>query len=54
MQLEKRMSKKTCKLLILFGWIFSIVMAALPLFKINTYRKAAICLPLAVETLQGF
>jgi len=50
-QLEKRMTKKTCKLLILFGWIFSFVMAAIPLFDINTYKKAGICLPLSNETL---
>ena len=54
MHLNKRLSLKKASYLMLTGWLFSFVLAFLPLFGISDYRKFAICLPFDVSDLLSF
>lgn len=47
----KRMSSRTAYLLMGLGYFYSFVMAALPLFGINTYTRSSICLPLSIDDI---
>ena len=40
-------------LVILFGWVFAVICAALPLAGYNNYDTVAICLPFDVESVEG-
>lgn len=51
MHLNKRLSLKHAGYIMLCGWIFSIVMAMLPLFNISDYRKFAVCLPFETNSV---
>ncbi|XP_037910640.1 leucine-rich repeat-containing G-protein coupled receptor 5 isoform X3 [Hermetia illucens] len=48
--LNKRLSLRQASYIMLFGWIFAITMATLPLFGISDYRKFAVCLPFETTT----
>nr|XP_018670060.1 lutropin-choriogonadotropic hormone receptor [Ciona intestinalis] len=52
-QLDKRMTLRCGRIVMCVGWIVSIILAALPLMKVNSYRKTAICLPMDVQELSG-
>ncbi|XP_055901910.1 leucine-rich repeat-containing G-protein coupled receptor 5 isoform X2 [Eupeodes corollae] len=48
--LNKRLSLKQATYIMIFGWIFSLVMATLPLIGVSDYRKFAVCLPFETTT----
>ncbi|XP_050421176.1 leucine-rich repeat-containing G-protein coupled receptor 5 [Adelges cooleyi] len=50
MHLNKRLSLKHASYIMLCGWIFAGVMAAMPLFGVSDYRKYATCLPFETTT----
>ncbi|XP_050544961.1 leucine-rich repeat-containing G-protein coupled receptor 5 [Daktulosphaira vitifoliae] len=50
MHLNKRLSLKHASYIMLCGWIFAGIMAALPLFGVSDYRKFATCLPFETTT----
>jgi len=50
MHLNKRLSLKHASYIMLCGWMFAGVMAALPLFGVSDYRKFATCLPFETTT----
>lgn len=45
MHLNKRLSLRAASTVMSVGWVFSLVMAILPLVGISDYRKFAVCLP---------
>lgn len=45
MHLNKRLSLRHAGYIMIFGWVFSLTMATLPLFGVSDYRKFAVCLP---------
>lgn len=56
MHIEKRMTKKQAVIIMAIGWVFSIVLAALPLYtdgkvRFSDYSKYSVCLPFDIETL---
>ncbi|ESO97440.1 hypothetical protein LOTGIDRAFT_115178, partial [Lottia gigantea] len=48
MQLNKRLSLRHAGYVMLLGWLYSIILASLPLFGISDYRKFAVCLPFEI------
>ncbi|XP_031630816.1 leucine-rich repeat-containing G-protein coupled receptor 5-like [Contarinia nasturtii] len=50
MHLNKRLSLRHAGYIMIFGWLFSITMAVLPLFGVSDYRKFAVCLPFETTT----
>lgn len=50
MHLNKRLSLRHAGYIMIFGWMFSLTMAILPLFGISDYRKFAVCLPFETTT----
>lgn len=50
MHLNKRLSLRHAGYIMIFGWIFSLTMAILPLFGVSDYRKFAVCLPFETTT----
>lgn len=55
MYVDKRISRHQAFIIMSFGWLFSLVIATLPLFegkvKFNDYTKYSVCLPFETETL---
>lgn len=51
MHLNKRLSLRHAGYIMIFGWMFSLTMAVLPLVGVSDYRKFAVCLPF--ETTNG-
>lgn len=51
MHLNKRLSLRHAAYIMSAGWVFSIIMASLPIIGISDYRKFAVCLPF--ETAGG-
>lgn len=49
MQLGKRVRLGHAGIVMACGWVFCLIVASLPLFKISDYRKFAICLPFDTE-----
>ena len=47
------MTLKCGQIVMMIGWVASLILASLPLFGINSYQKTAICLPMDVENLSG-
>lgn len=45
MHLNKRLSLRHAGYIMIFGWMFSLTMAVLPLVGVSDYRKFAVCLP---------
>uniref|UniRef100_H2ZAE7 G-protein coupled receptors family 1 profile domain-containing protein n=1 Tax=Ciona savignyi TaxID=51511 RepID=H2ZAE7_CIOSA len=52
-QLDKRMTLRCGRIVMSVGWLVAIMLAALPLMNVNSYRKTAICLPMDVQDLPG-
>lgn len=50
MHLNKRLSLRHAGYIMIFGWMFSLTMAILPLFGVSDYRKFAVCLPFETTT----
>lgn len=50
MHLNKRLSLRHAGYIMIFGWMFSLTMAFLPLIGISDYRKFAVCLPFETTT----
>ncbi|NWI51579.1 LSHR protein, partial [Calyptomena viridis] len=50
MQLDRKLRLRHAVPIMLGGWIFSIVIALLPLFGVSSYMKVSICLPMDIET----
>ena len=46
---ERHLTLRQITRLMLLGWVFSLVMATLPLCGVSSYEKVAICLPFEVE-----
>ncbi|KAL1461136.1 hypothetical protein WDU94_013066 [Cyamophila willieti] len=44
--LNRRLKLSTATKIMLVGWVYSIAMAALPLFDVSNYSKTSICLPM--------
>ncbi|XP_031549743.1 lutropin-choriogonadotropic hormone receptor-like isoform X2 [Actinia tenebrosa] len=51
MKLDMHLSTRQIIILMIFGWVFALIMAILPIFNISSYQRVAICLPFDVETL---
>ncbi len=52
-QMDKRLTLRTCKIIMACGWCGSALLALLPLLGVNTYQKSAICLPLSTHSSAG-
>ncbi|XP_067421020.1 lutropin-choriogonadotropic hormone receptor-like [Emydura macquarii macquarii] len=50
MQLDQKLQLRHAIVIMLAGWIFSILIAALPLLGVSNYMKVSICLPMDIET----
>lgn len=50
MNLNKRLPLKRTTYIMTVGWLFSFILALLPLFGVSDYRKFAICLPFEIST----
>ncbi|OCT77684.1 lutropin-choriogonadotropic hormone receptor [Xenopus laevis] len=50
MQLDRKLRLRHAILIMLGGWIFSLVIAMLPLVGVSNYIKVSICLPMDIET----
>ncbi|KAM9316823.1 lutropin-choriogonadotropic hormone receptor [Gastrophryne carolinensis] len=50
MQLDRKMRLRHAILIMLGGWIFSLLIALLPLVGVSNYIKVSICLPMDIET----
>ncbi|XP_018412695.1 PREDICTED: lutropin-choriogonadotropic hormone receptor [Nanorana parkeri] len=50
MQLDRKLRLRHAILIMLAGWIFSLIIAILPLFGVSNYIKVSICLPMDIET----
>lgn len=48
MHLNKRLSLRHASYIMAAGWLFSLIMAFLPLVGVSDYRKFAVCLPFEV------
>ncbi|KAG8443664.1 hypothetical protein GDO86_008999, partial [Hymenochirus boettgeri] len=50
MQLDRKLRLRHAILIMLGGWIFSLLIAMLPLVGVSNYIKVSICLPMDIET----
>ncbi|XP_051867219.1 lutropin-choriogonadotropic hormone receptor-like [Pristis pectinata] len=50
MQLDRKIRLRHAVVLMFGGWVFSLVVAILPLVGISSYMKVSICLPMDIET----
>ncbi|XP_077341726.1 lutropin-choriogonadotropic hormone receptor isoform X2 [Lithobates pipiens] len=50
MQLDRKLRLRHAILIMLGGWIFSLLIALLPLVGVSNYIKVSICLPMDIET----
>ncbi|XP_069810454.1 lutropin-choriogonadotropic hormone receptor isoform X1 [Dendropsophus ebraccatus] len=50
MQLDRKLRIRHAILIMLGGWIFSLLIAILPLIGVSNYIKVSICLPMDIET----
>ncbi|XP_072906718.1 lutropin-choriogonadotropic hormone receptor-like [Hemitrygon akajei] len=50
MQLDRKIRLRHAVMLMFGGWVFSLVVAILPLVGISNYMKVSICLPMDIET----
>ncbi|KAK0131131.1 Lutropin-choriogonadotropic hormone receptor [Merluccius polli] len=51
MHLHKRLRLRHVSVIMAAGWVFSLLVALLPLVGVSNYRKVSICLPMDIETL---
>ena len=50
LHLEKRLKLKHAMVIMCFGWIFSLVVASMPLLGVNSYYRYPVCLPFDIST----
>ncbi|XP_030303694.1 lutropin-choriogonadotropic hormone receptor [Calypte anna] len=50
MQLDRKLRLRHAVPIMLGGWVFSILIAGLPLLGVSSYMKVSICLPMDIET----
>ncbi|XP_068089170.1 lutropin-choriogonadotropic hormone receptor isoform X2 [Hyperolius riggenbachi] len=50
MQLDRKLRLRHAILIMLGGWVFSLVIALMPLVGVSNYIKVSICLPMDIET----
>ncbi|XP_075004276.1 lutropin-choriogonadotropic hormone receptor isoform X2 [Calonectris borealis] len=50
MQLDRKLRLRHAVPIMLGGWVFSILIALLPLLGVSSYMKVSICLPMDIET----
>ncbi|NXX73755.1 LSHR protein, partial [Urocolius indicus] len=50
MQLDRKLRLRHALPIMLAGWMFSILIATLPLLGVSSYMKVSICLPMDIET----
>ncbi|XP_008934946.1 PREDICTED: lutropin-choriogonadotropic hormone receptor, partial [Merops nubicus] len=50
MQLDRKLRLRHALPIMLGGWVFSILIALLPLLGVSSYMKVSICLPMDIET----
>nr|XP_009935650.1 PREDICTED: LOW QUALITY PROTEIN: lutropin-choriogonadotropic hormone receptor [Opisthocomus hoazin] len=50
MQLDRKLRLRHAVPIMLGGWIFSLLIAVLPLLGVSSYMKVSICLPMDIET----
>uniref|UniRef100_UPI00398EDC53 lutropin-choriogonadotropic hormone receptor-like n=1 Tax=Pristiophorus japonicus TaxID=55135 RepID=UPI00398EDC53 len=50
MQLDRKLRLRHAVVIMFGGWVFSLVVATLPLVGISNYMKVSICLPMDIET----
>ncbi|KAJ7401315.1 Lutropin-choriogonadotropic hormone receptor [Pitangus sulphuratus] len=50
MQLDRKLRLRHAVPIMLAGWVFSILIAVLPLLGVSSYMKVSICLPMDIET----
>lgn len=53
MHLNKRLSLRKASLIMVFGYIFVLTLAILPLLGVSSYQKFAVCLPFEIEDSYG-
>ncbi|CAG9811298.1 unnamed protein product [Chironomus riparius] len=49
--INRRLKKRTAIYIMICGWIYSIIMAILPLFGISNYSSTSICIPMELNDL---
>jgi len=50
-QLNRRLKLGRAVKVMLFGWLYAVLMASLPLFGVSSYSKTSICLPMEHRNL---
>ncbi|XP_020667195.3 follicle-stimulating hormone receptor [Pogona vitticeps] len=50
MELDRKVRFRHAVVIMLMGWLFAFTVALLPIFKISSYMKVSICLPMDIET----
>ncbi|XP_030051698.1 lutropin-choriogonadotropic hormone receptor [Microcaecilia unicolor] len=50
MQLDRKLHLRHAISIMLIGWLFSLLIALLPLIGVSSYMKVSICLPMDIET----
>ncbi|KAG5266684.1 hypothetical protein AALO_G00234950 [Alosa alosa] len=56
MEMDRRLKLRHVALMIAGGWVFSLLVALLPILGVSSYTKVSICLPMDIETpaAQGY
>jgi thyroid stimulating hormone receptor len=47
--LTKRLNRRNATFIMIFGYVFSIILASLPLLGVSNYSSTSICLPMRAE-----
>nr|XP_056708971.1 follicle-stimulating hormone receptor [Euleptes europaea] len=50
MELDRKVRFRHAMAIMLVGWIFAFTVAILPIFRVSSYMKVSICLPMDIET----
>lgn len=50
MEIERRLKLRHVALMMAMGWVFSLMVALLPVLGVSSYSKVSICLPMDIET----
>ncbi|CAB4000962.1 lutropin-choriogonadotropic hormone receptor isoform X2, partial [Paramuricea clavata] len=48
-RVNRKLQLKTAVIVMIFGWVFALVTATLPLLEVNTYGKFSVCLPFETD-----
>ncbi|RXN01768.1 Lutropin-choriogonadotropic hormone receptor [Acipenser ruthenus] len=56
MQLDRKLRFRHAAIIMIGGWLFSLVMAFMPIWGVSSYKKVSMCLPMDIENApaQGF